>query len=780
MKYTRKVFSILVAFVLTVSLVTQAMPVFAVGNATSAVTNTSERDDVGTSQTLTLQGERIYQIMTDRFYDGDSTNNATGEALRYQEITPEDMTYMKGGDWQGIIDKIPYIKGMGYTAIWISPISDPQLWSIPDEDGVQGPTAYHGYHTYDPYRANRYFGAEDPEDSKEILRDLVDACHAEGIKVIFDVVPNHMGDFLQGTGSDAHYSTATVYKAGTQLQPVAPFNNANWYHNLGDIDWDHEFPRTEWSIQMMENHDLSKLDDIDYDVPEAKQAILDAIKYWYDYTGADAARVDAAKCMKPSDIHDLQEYLGVPTFGENFDMDVNFVSQWVGDNGEVGMLDFPLFQAMVDSFAHGSSFDSTIKAVLDKDYLYGDNANEMVIFLDNHDRNRFLTEAGGDVEKLQNALTFLFTVRGVPVVFQGTEQNRGNMYNDLMYGLADTWNRWSMVERDVNGNVINNYFNTNTDTYQLIAQLNNLKETYPALCYGTQREMWSSADVYAFSRRIDSGSNEGNELICVFNNADSQRNVYMPIRSESSIQPGTVLENVLDSNDRITVSQSRKVAVEVAGNSNKIYKISDNQTQTTVPVTFYVHNASTALGQNIYIAGSSDALGNWNTSNAAGPASCPTYPTWSVTANLPVGETIQFKAIKRDSNSVEWENGANRSYTVPANGGAISFSWSVAGETPLVAVQFTVNNAPTLWGENIYIAGNVPELGNWNPDLAVGPALCPSYPTWTTFVDVPAGQTIEWKALKKGGSTDTIWQSGNNNTFTSPTTGTGSTITTWG
>lgn len=66
---------------------------------------------------------------------------------------------------------------------------------------------------------------------------------------------------------------------------------------------------------------------------------------------ADGARIDAAKCMHPSDIHDLQEYLNVPTFGENFDMDVSFVSQWVGDNGETGMLDFPLFQAMVNSFA---------------------------------------------------------------------------------------------------------------------------------------------------------------------------------------------------------------------------------------------------------------------------------------------------------------------------------------------------------------------------------------------------------------------------------------------
>ena len=66
-----------------------------------------------TRSNLTLQGERVYQIMTDRFYDGDITNNAKGEALRYQEATADDMAYMKGGDWQGIIEKISYIKEWG-------------------------------------------------------------------------------------------------------------------------------------------------------------------------------------------------------------------------------------------------------------------------------------------------------------------------------------------------------------------------------------------------------------------------------------------------------------------------------------------------------------------------------------------------------------------------------------------------------------------------------------------------------------------------------------------
>lgn len=293
---------------------------------------------VSVSAATSLRGESIYQIMVDRFYDGDSSNNATGEAFRYTEDTQDDFRYMHGGDWQGIIDKISYIKNMGYTAIWISPVSDPQLWGMPDANGTQWPTAYHGYNVYDPNRASRYFGSEDAEASKAKLKELVDVCHENGIKVILDIVPNHVGDYLQGTGDEAHYITSTGLKDGTEVQPAAPFNNISWYHNNGDINFDLEHPHTTESTQMLEDHDLGGLDDIDFDNAEAKSAMFDSIKSWFTYTGADAARVDAAKCMNPSDINELQNYLGVATFGENFDMDVSFVKDWVGDDAETGML----------------------------------------------------------------------------------------------------------------------------------------------------------------------------------------------------------------------------------------------------------------------------------------------------------------------------------------------------------------------------------------------------------------------------------------------------------
>ncbi|WP_379136557.1 alpha-amylase family glycosyl hydrolase [Paenibacillus sp. sgz500958] len=532
------------------------------------------------------ENDSIYQIMVDRFSDGDTTNNATGSAIRYAEDSEEDFRYMKGGDWQGVINKLPYIKGMGYTAIWISPVAEPQLTSR-DNNGSGRNTAYHGYNVKDPNKANPYFG------TKEKLKELVDAAHAQGIKVIIDVVPNHIGDYMLNT--QAFYDIAS-------LQPAAPFNNPAWYHHNGDINWTLVDGRyDQWAQDYIENHDLAGLDDIDFDVPAAKQAIFDSIKGWFTYTGADGARVDAAKLIKPSDAGALEDYLGVNTFGENFDGNAEFVSRWVGADKEWGMLDFPMFFSILNSFAYGQSFDSTVKSTLAQDSLYNGNANHMVTFIDNHDRNRFLTEAGGSVAKLQNALTFLFTVRGTPVVFQGTEQNKGNGNGQIISGgISDTWNRWSMVKRDANGNVVQDYFNTSTNTYQYVAKLNQLRQQYQALRSGTQREMWSAQNLYAFSRRVDSGTNAGQEVISVFSNATSgTQAVTIPLRAESSLTVGTVLVNQLNPSDTITVQSGgttgKQISVSVGANVSKVYA-KNISAPDTVPPTVPTNVTATSVG----------------------------------------------------------------------------------------------------------------------------------------------------------------------------------------
>lgn len=94
-------------------------------------------------------------------------------------------------------------------------------------------------------------------------------------------------------------------------------------------------------------------------------------------------------------------------------------------------------------------------------------------------------------------------------------------------------------------------------------------------------------------------------------------------------------------------------------------------------------------------------------------------------------------------------------------------------------VTFTINNATTYWGQNVYITGNIAELSNWSPANAKGPASCPNYPNWTITLELPAGQAIEFKSIKKDGSGNVVWEGGNNHTYTVPTSDTGNVTINW-
>lgn len=334
------------------------------------------------------ESDIIYMILTDRFYDSDSSNNGTLGV----EYRPGELKYTQGGDWNGITQKLDYIKDLGVTAIWISPPSENELLS---RDGEE--SGYHGYFTHDYNSADPHYG------TKEDLINLVSTAHEKGLKVILDVVPNHTADYFNGSSS--------TYDSDS-YQPAAPFNNPDWYHHFGDI--------TDWSDEnQVLNYDLGGLDDLNQDNPDARQAIKDAYKAWVEDTGADGVRIDAARSLPKDFIQEFENYLGVPSFGEIFVGDVDYVSDF--SNYEWGVLDFPLFFQAREVFAHDASF-TTVKSIFDQDSKYND-VNHLVTFIDNHDRDRFLCLAGDNYQKLRLALTFIFTVRGIPDVYYGTEQN---------------------------------------------------------------------------------------------------------------------------------------------------------------------------------------------------------------------------------------------------------------------------------------------------------------------------------------------------------------------
>lgn len=557
------------------------------------------------------ESDIIYMVLTDRFFDGDSTNNGT---LNY-EYRPGQLKYTQGGDWKGLTQKLDYIKDLGVTAIWISPPSENELLS---RDGNE--SGYHGYFTHDYNSADPHFG------TKQDLITLVNTAHAKGLKVILDVVPNHTADYFSGSSS--------VYNPQT-YQPAAPFNNPSWYHHYGDIeDWNNEF-------QVL-NYDLGGLDDLNQDNPDARQAIKDAYKNWITLTGADGVRVDAARSLPKDFLKEFETYLGVPTFGEIFVGDVDYVSEFA--DYEWGVLDFPLFFQAREVFAHDASF-TTVKAIFDQDNKYP-NVNHLVTFIDNHDRDRFLCLADDNYQKLRLALTFIFTVRGIPDVYYGTEQN--------CYG-GGVPTEWAGIANKENREVMPG-FSEDGITYKYIQRLCEIRKDYGCLQTGTQREMWCEDNIYAYSRRNDAS---GQEIITIINNGTSNETRNIPIRAESSLAVGTTLTNLLNTGVTATITSGgvtgKQISMTLPAKTAYVFTSDavEPYTPPTRTVTTIRVHYDVGLGNTMYLRGNAYPF-TWDNGRSMLNVSsdCWVYETERIAA----GETFEFKPL---INNVTWSAGSN-------------------------------------------------------------------------------------------------------------------------
>lgn len=561
------------------------------------------------------QEDRIYMVMTDRFSDGNSANNGTLN----DEYRPGDMHYYQGGDWQGLDSKLDYIKDLGFTAIWISPPQDNEKFSRSGDEA-----GYHGYYTHDYSTTNSHFGT-----SSE-LQTLINDAHARGIKVIIDAQLNHTADYLA--------YPSTVYDPSTYC-PAAPFNNPNWYHNNPNItDFTNE--------NQLHNYSLGGLDDLAQENTDCWNALLSAYDNWFSY-GFDGSRMDAVMEIPGTYINSYEQHTGKSTFGEAFTGSVDTNSSY--QNYQWGILDYPLYFGINETFAKGNSW-SNIKGVLDQDYKYKDT-NKLVTFIDNHDRQRFLANAYDNYAKLRNALVFINTVRGLPVVYYGTEQ-----------GDAADHKATDDMQNSVNRLMMPSFSETST-LFNWEQQLNKIRETYKtALCYGVQREMWysSSDSVYAFSRRNDS---LGDEVVTIINNGSTSQTRTIPLRSESSWTIGTNLTNLLNTSQTVTVNSStsqsgRQITVTIPGDSAMV--LTNGYPEQYIPPTYtqtrVIVHYNPGFGNYMSVRGDTVPL-NWSWGQKAENIDANTWQY--VTERIPSGQTVQFKALINDS---QWSLGNN--YTV--------------------------------------------------------------------------------------------------------------------
>lgn len=559
----------------------------------------------------------IYMVMTDRFYDADSGNNGT----LTDDYRPGDMHYYQGGDWEGLTDKLDYIADMGFTAIWITPPQKNEKFSRSGDEA-----GYHGYYTKDFNDVNEHFGTSGD------LETLIEEAHERGIKVIIDAQLNHTADYL------AYPSTS--YSPPT-YKPEAPFDDPGWYHNNPNIsDFNDPYQLLYYS--------LGGLDDLDQDNPDVWDALLNAYDGWFAY-GFNGSRIDAVLEIPEQYLADFEDHVGKPAFGEAYTSSVDVNSALQGSIWS--MLDFPLYFQTNEVFCRDASW-SNIKGIFDQDYKYVD-ANRLITFLDNHDRPRFMSNCADNYAKTRLAMAFMYTIRGIPDVYYGTEQ-----------AMAGEHKYSDEIQNTVNREVMPS-FGTGGSLYDWTQRLNEIRKSHKsALVYGKQSELYYSGGdpVYAVSRRNET---TGDEVVGIFNKSPSPqtRTIYLNAGT-TSWTIGTQLTDLLNTDTMLAVEEgatpnSRKITFTIPGNSALMLTngYPEEYSPPGVTQTKIIIHYNAGFGNSISVRGDTTPL-NWSWGQKAENVDAN---TWQYVMERPTGGTIEFKVLLNDST---WETGSNHTVTV--------------------------------------------------------------------------------------------------------------------
>lgn len=444
----------------------------------------------------------IYLVMPDRFDDGDPSNDDPAESAGHYD-RGKPFAY-HGGDIAGLIARLPYLKDLGVTAVWLNPVYD--NWD-------QGNDC-HGYGATNFYDVEEHFG------TVENLRELVDRAHALGIKVVQDQVANHTGQDHEWVSD---YPTPTWYN-GT---PANHLDNSFDIEAIVDPSASASRRRTT-----LEGWFGGFLPDLNQRDPDAAAYLVQNSIWWVESTGLDAIRQDTLPYVpRPywSEWIDAleREHPDFTVVGEVFNGSPGTVAFFQGgvarydgiDSRVDTVFDFPLYFAISDVFAARYP-TSRLRDVFAADGGYP-TPSLLVPFLGNHDVPRFVTRAGGDTKSLELAQTFLLTCRGIPQLYYGDEI--------ALPGGGDPDNR-----RDFPGGFPGDrrdgFFpggrsKKQNRVFEHVRRLLALRTALPALRSEHTRVLLASDSVFAMARGRD-----GQGIVVVLNNSNSQQRVALDFR----------------------------------------------------------------------------------------------------------------------------------------------------------------------------------------------------------------------------------------------------------
>lgn len=348
----------------------------------------------------------IYLIMPDRFANGDYSNDKVA-GMKDQSLNRDSMYLRHGGDIQGVIDHLDYLKDLGVTTVWLTPILENDMPNRTE----------HGYAITNHYKVDARHGGN------EAYKKLSDELHRRGMKLIQDAVYNHVG----------------LYNFFVQDPPMK--------------DWLHQWPsytQTNYKDQtifdpygaphekkiMQDGWFTHQMPDMNQNNPYVANFLIQHALWCVEEFGVDGWRIDTYiyndldfmnRCNKAL----MDEYPRITMFGETWvhgtanqayfvqnKMDVPFKSNLIGAT-DFQLNFYGINPALTQNFGWTDGVNKLYQT-LSNDFLYKDPSNN-VVFLDNHDMSRFLSQVNEDVDKLKMGIGWLLTTRGVPEMYYGTE-----------------------------------------------------------------------------------------------------------------------------------------------------------------------------------------------------------------------------------------------------------------------------------------------------------------------------------------------------------------------
>ena len=474
----------------------------------------------------------VYLIFADRFCDGNPSNNTIGDSL--DNFTAADLDGRHGGDIEGIISKLDYLNNLGVSALWITPLLENNMWM-----------SYHGYAATDLYKIDPRFG------SNQLYKKLVSEAHQKGLKIILDHVSNHIGgnhpwlndlpfsDWLNGTVENhlpAHHDKMAFLDIHGDTV-MSEFTQEGWFENY--------------------------MPDLNQRNPFLKKYLIQNTLWWIEFAGVDGIREDTYPYCDQKYLSEwaeaiLNEYPNFNIVGEIWKGVPSVISGYqhnspvrkiIFDSNLPTVTDFALSDAL-RNFLSGERTIYGVYETLVQDIVY-DNPNNLLVFFDNHDIQRAMYVAKGDVQKFKVALNLVLFTRGIPTIFYGTEigikggNKDGELRKPFPGGFSgDTLNAFTKQGRTDRENYIFDY----------VSNLLKIRKEYPALAKGKLTQIYTGGDIYILLKEFN------DEVMMLLINS-GEKDIPYPTQQTLLFYPSAkkminiknMKENIINDTDTITL-----------------------------------------------------------------------------------------------------------------------------------------------------------------------------------------------------------------------------------